>query len=64
MACVSVASITQEVNQQLAKHPLKTNGHLANLESTSFVKEATDGTRANVDFSLVSFSDIHLKAIF
>ena len=31
----------QEVNQRLAKRPLKTNGRLANLEWTSSVKEAT-----------------------
>ena len=37
-----VASFTKEVNPQLPKCPLKTNGHLANLELTSFVKEATD----------------------
>ena len=36
-----VASFTKEVNPWLAKHPLKTNGCLANLELTSLVKEAT-----------------------
>ena len=36
-----VASFTKEINSRLAKHPLKTNGHLANLELTSLVKEAT-----------------------
>ena len=36
-----VASFTKEVNPQLAKRPLKTNGHLANLKLTSLVKEAT-----------------------
>ena len=38
---VPVASFTKEVNPQLAKRPLKANGHLANLELTSLVKEAT-----------------------
>ena len=37
-----VASINKEVNSRLAKRPLKTNGHLANLMLTSCVKEATD----------------------
>ena len=36
-----MASFTKEVNPRLAKCPLKTNGHLANLELTSLVKEAT-----------------------
>ena len=36
-----VASFTKEVNLQLAKCPLKTNGHLANRRLTSLVKEAT-----------------------
>ena len=36
-----VASFTKEVNPRLAKHPLKTNGRLANLELPSLVKEAT-----------------------
>ena len=35
-----VASFTKEVNQRLAKRPLKTNGHLANRVLTSLVKEA------------------------
>ena len=39
------ASFTKEDNPQLAKRPLKTNGHLANLELTSLVKEATDVIR-------------------
>ena len=38
-----VASFTKEVNQQLAKRPLKTNGRLTNLELTSLVIEATGG---------------------
>ena len=37
----SVAFITKEVNRWLAKHPLKTNGHLDNLELTSSLKGAT-----------------------
>ena len=36
-----MASFIKEVNPQLAKRPLKTNGHLANLELTSLLKEAT-----------------------
>ena len=36
-----VASFTKEVNLRLAKHPLKTNGRLANRGLTSLVKEAT-----------------------
>ena len=36
-----VASFTKEVNLQLAKCPLKTNGRLANRRLTSLVKEAT-----------------------
>ena len=36
-----VASFTKEVNSLSAKRPLKTNGRLANLELTCFVKEAT-----------------------
>ena len=36
-----VASFTKEVNPQLAKGPLKTNGCLANRELTSLVNEAT-----------------------
>ena len=39
----SVASFTKEVNQRLAKRPLKTNGRLANRRLTSLVKEATGG---------------------
>ena len=38
-----VASFTKEVNQRLAKRPLKTNGRLANRGLTSLVKEATGG---------------------
>ena len=38
-----VASFTKEGNPQLAKHPLKTSGHLANHGLTSLVKEATAG---------------------
>ena len=37
----TVASFTKEVDLGLAEHPLKTNGHLANLKLTSLVKEAT-----------------------
>ena len=37
----AVVSFTKEVNPQLAKHLLKTNGRLANLELNSLVKEAT-----------------------
>ena len=37
----TVASFTKEVNPRLAKRPLNISGHLANLELTSFVKEAT-----------------------
>ena len=36
-----VASFTKEVNLWLTKRPLKTSGHLANLELTSLLKEAT-----------------------
>ena len=36
-----MASFTKAANPQLAKCLLKTNGHLANLELTSLVKEAT-----------------------
>ena len=36
-----VASFTKEVNPRLAKRPLKINGHLANPELTSLVKETT-----------------------
>ena len=36
-----VASFIKEVNRRLAKHPLKTNGQLANRKLTSLVKEAT-----------------------
>ena len=38
----SVASFTKEVNSQLAKRPLKTNGRLANCGLTSLVKEVID----------------------
>ena len=41
-----MASFTKEVNPQLAKCPLKTNGCLANRGLTSSVKEAT-GCRAS-----------------
>ena len=41
MVWVTVASFTEEGNLRLAKHPLKTNGRIANLEFTSSVKEAT-----------------------
>ena len=34
----SVACFTKEVNPQLAKRPLKTNGRLANLGLTSLAK--------------------------
>ena len=44
IAITSVASFTKEVNSRLAKCPLKTNGHLANHELTSLVKEATGVT--------------------
>ena len=37
-----MASFTKEVNQRLAKRPLKTNGRLAKRGLTSLVKEATD----------------------
>ena len=36
-----LASFTKEDNLQLAKRPLKTNGHLANHGLTSLIKEAT-----------------------
>ena len=36
-----VASFTKEDNRGLAKRQLKTNGHLANRQLTSLVKEAT-----------------------
>ena len=42
---LSVAYFTKEVNPQLAKCPLKTNGRLANCRLTSLVKEATGGPR-------------------
>ena len=38
---IPVASFTKEVNQRLAKRPLRTNGHLANRWLTSLVKEAS-----------------------
>ena len=38
---LSVASFTKEVNPQLAKCPLKTNGHLVNRGQTSLVNKAT-----------------------
>ena len=37
----ALASFTTEVNPRLAKHPVKINGRLANLELTSLVNEAT-----------------------
>ena len=37
----TVASFTKEFNQQLAKHPLKINGNLANQGLTSLVRETT-----------------------
>ena len=42
-----VASFTKEVNLWLAKHPLKTNGRLANRELTSLIKETTDSLKAS-----------------
>ena len=36
-----MASFTKEVNLQLTKRPLKTNGRLASLELTSSVEEDT-----------------------
>ena len=41
-----VASFTNEVNPWLAKCPLIFNGHLANCELTSLVKEATGVSRS------------------
>ena len=35
-----VASFTKKVHPRLAKHPLKTNGRLANLKLTYSVKKA------------------------
>ena len=35
-----VACFTKEVNPRLAKHPLETNGRLANRGLTSLVKQA------------------------
>ena len=40
---IPVASFTKKVNPRLAKHPLKTNGRLANRGLTSLVKESTEG---------------------
>ena len=37
--------LLKEVNPRLVKRPLKTSGHLANLELTSLVKEATGGMK-------------------
>ena len=36
-----VTTFTKEIDLQLAKRPLKTNGHLASFQLTSLVKEAT-----------------------
>ena len=45
-----MASFTKQVNPWLAKHPLKTNGRLANLELTSIIKEAIVHGFASVFF--------------
>ena len=47
---IPVASFTKEVNQRLAKRPLKINGRLANRRLASLVKEATDVLLINVQF--------------
>ena len=44
-----MAPFIKEVNWRLAKHPLKTNGRLANLQLTSLVKEATGVPVNNTD---------------
>ena len=36
----TVASFTKEVNQRLAKHPLKTNGRLANRSWVNFLSRS------------------------
>ena len=41
-----MASFTKEVYWQLAKRPLILNGHLANRQLTSLVKEATGTCQA------------------
>ena len=43
-----VASFTKEVNPPLGKPPSKTNGRLANLELTSFVKQTTGALFTNM----------------
>ena len=48
---------TKEVNPWLAKRALKTNGRLANLELTSFVKEATN---ASTDISHKSVPNLSM----
>ena len=45
-----------EVNPQLAKRPLKTNGRLANRWLTSLVKEATGGFHGGGCKALVEVS--------
>ena len=37
-----MASVTKEINQRLAKRPLKTNGRLANRWLISLVKDIND----------------------
>ena len=39
----NVVLFTKEVKPWLAKHPMKINGRLSNLELTSLSKEFTDG---------------------
>ena len=48
----TVTSFTKEVNPQLAKRPLKTNGRLANRGLTNLVKEAT-GNRSLSEATIV-----------
>ena len=55
-----VAFFTKEVNPRLVKHPLKTNGRLANLELTSLVKEAT---RCNIFCILKTQLKIFAKSV-
>ena len=55
-----MASFTKEVDWRLAKCPLVFNGHLANRQLTSLVKEATGG-HFNIKMLPYQYMNSHYK---
>ena len=61
-----VASFTKEVNLWLAKCPLKTNGHLANLELTSQKRKGRQDDSPDIHWRhwrQASTSPVNIKAV-